>query len=365
MKLSILGIRGVPAKHGGFETFAEKLALYLVKRNWQVTVYCQEHGTGKVYDSNWQGIDLVHVPVILTGSAGSVLFDLKTALMAARSDSVILSLGYGTSIFAVVHRLRRRKILINMDGIEWRRKQWSLPLRAWLWANEIIGCKVGNHLIADHPEIKRHLCSRVNSSKITMIPYGAEDVTDADAGLLERLGIRPNEFALVVARPEKDNLILEIVSAFSLKTRKIKLVVLGNYSPNENPYHKRVLEVAADTVIFPGAIYEKPIVDALRYYCRFYVHGHKAGGTNPSLVEALGAGSPVLAHDNKYNRWVAGEGALYFSDVDTCASLITELEKDDRQIKEMRVSSKQRHQDRFTWDQVLHEYESLLMQWAR
>ena len=154
---------------------------------------------------------------------------------------------------------------------------------------------------------------RVPGDKITMIPYGADLVENADPSLLYPYGLTPGGYAIVVARPEPENSILEIVGAFSTKTRNLKLVVLGKYSPNESPYQKSVMGAASSEVLFPGAVYEKSIIQSLRFHARLYIHGHKVGGTNPSLVEALGVGSAVLAQDNKFNRWVARKGAHYFS----------------------------------------------------
>jgi glycosyltransferase involved in cell wall biosynthesis len=105
-------------------------------------------------------------------------------------------------------------------------------------------------------------------------------------------------------------------------------------------------------------------VGALRYHSALYLHGHQVGGTNPSLVEALGAGNPVLAHDNGFNRWVAGPGAAYFADEDACARLLDELlERPDR-LDAMRAASRARHAEAFTWGRVLAEYEALLGRWA-
>ncbi|MCY1248955.1 hypothetical protein D9M72_624490 [compost metagenome] len=123
------------------------------------------------------------------------------------------------------------------------------------------------------------------------------------------------------------------------------------------------MNAASNEVIFPGAIYEKNVVQALRFFCRFYLHGHRVGGTNPSLVEALGAGCAVLAHDNHFNRWVAGAGALYFQDEASCAQLFDEVLDDDTTIQKMKLSSRARFNERFTWGHVLKEYEKLLLRW--
>lgn len=164
----------------------------------------------------------------------------------------------------------------------------------------------------------------------------------------------------MIARAEPENSLLEIVSGFSRKPRGMNLVVLGKYD-KAHAYQRRVLEAASDEVKFVGAIYDKQIVSALRFHSMLYVHGHQVGGTNPSLVEALGAGNAVLAHDNKFNRWVAGEGAEYFDGADGCAAAFDSLVGDEPRLARMREASRLRHRGEFTWEKILGEYESLLL----
>ncbi|WP_374415125.1 DUF1972 domain-containing protein [Ectopseudomonas oleovorans] len=362
-RLLVLGTRGVPAKHGGFETFAEYLSLHLSSRGWRVTVYCQEDGAGPITNSEWDGIQRIHIPVSQSGALGTVIFDWKATCHALKQDGLFLTLGYNTAIFNTLQRLKGQTNVINMDGIEWRRDKWGVIAKTWFWLNERFGCWVGNHLVADHPRIKDHLATRVRADKITMIPYGGDEVLSADAALLLPYGLEPGGYSIVIARPEPENSFLEMVRAFSSKRRNHRLVVLGNFDPKQNAYHRRVMDAASDEVIFPGAIYEAPVVQALRFYCRFYLHGHRVGGTNPSLVEALGAGCAVIAHDNHFNRWVAGEEAAYFANEAACAQLFEQLLTDDAHLEKMRAASRREFQARFTWEHILGQYEALLTQW--
>jgi len=362
-RLNILGIRGIPARHGGFETFAEKLAPYLVARGWEVVVYCQEEGNGAISESEWQGVRRIHVPISRQGAAGTILFDWKVAWHVRQEQGLCLTLGYNTAIFNLAQRLAGQVNVINMDGIEWRRDKWGLLAKTWFWLNERAGCWIGNHLVADHPEIKKHLASRVNDSKITMIPYGGDDVKTADQALLNAFGVEPHQFSIIIARPEPENSFLEMVRAFSSRQRNHKLVVLGNFTPQTNTFHRQVMEAASDEVIFPGAIYDASIVQALRHFSYLYLHGHRVGGTNPSLVEALGAGCAVMAHDNHFNRWVAGRGAMYFKNELECAGLFDALLENSDKVEDMRAASKKQFYEYFTWEQILQEYEHLLLKW--
>lgn len=136
----------------------------------------------------------------------------------------------------------------------------------------------------------------------------------------------------------------------------MKLVVLGTFS-EENDYHRRVMAAAGPEVLTPGAIYDASIVQALRFHARGYMHGHTVGGTNPSLVEALWAGNPVIAHDNPYNRWTAGGAGLFFSDEASCSAAIDSLLADDALAAGLKTAALAQAQENFEWQTVLEHYE--------
>src|SRR5690606_11535441 len=274
-------------------------------------------------------------------------FDWKATWHALGQSGLFLTLGYNTAIFNLMQRLKGQTNVINMDGIEWRRDKWGAVAKTWFWLNERMGCWGGNHLVADHPEIKNHLATRVRDAKITMIPYGGDEVLEADVSALAAYGLEPGAFSVIIARPEPENSFLEMVRAFSRAVRGHKLVVLGNFQPEQNVFHRQVMQAASAEVIFPGAIYEARVVQALRFFSRFYLHGHRVDGTNPSLVEALGAGCAVIAHDNHFNRWVAGPGAAYFADESSCAALFDRLLGDDASALSMKAASSIRFRERF------------------
>jgi len=362
-QLTILGIRGVPAMHGGFETFAERLALHLVQQGWRVTVYCQGTATQvpAVVEDEWRGVHRITLAVRRQGAPGTIEFDWASIRdTARRRPALALTLGYNTAVLSTYLRWRGISNLINMDGLEWKRRKWRRHARLWLWLNERVGCWTGNHLIADHPQIARHLSTRVGRAKIAMIPYGADLVGDVDPQPLRALGLDGQSYGLVIARAEPENSLLEIVRAFSRRRRGARLVVLGRYEPGSNAYHRQVLAAASEEVDFPGAIYDLDALRALRRYARFYAHGHTVGGTNPSLVEALGAANAVIAHDNPFNRWVAQDGARYFRSETECDMHMSVLLADDATLQVMRASSLQRFQREFRWSAILTQYQALL-----
>jgi glycosyltransferase involved in cell wall biosynthesis len=249
-----------------------------------------------------------------------------------------------------------------MDGVEWRRAKWSRGAKAWLWLNDWAGCWLGNHLVADHPEIARHLRTRVSPRKISTIAYGAPRLLGRDEAQVRGLGLEPGRYLTLIARAEPENSVLEIVRAFSIRPRGVRLAVLGKYDPSY-AYHVAVKAAAGAEVSFLGAIYDKPVIEALRYHSLAYVHGHQVGGTNPSLVEALGAGNAVIAHDNEFNRWVAGDGARYFGDTNTLCSILNEVIDDAALREAMRAASIARFESELTWDRILKQYETLLEGW--
>jgi glycosyltransferase involved in cell wall biosynthesis len=368
----VLGIRGVPATHGGFETFTEALAPALVERGWRVVVYCQEDGRGPVVHDTWRGVERVRIPVARGGTAGTMVFDWRcithVLAEARRGDAgVCLTLGYNTAAFT--WRLRRAGVpnLVNMDGIEWKREKWGRAARTWFRLNEWAGCRVADHLVADHPEIAEHLAPHGVRGRTTTIPYGADAVGPSDEPAvheaLARLGLASGRYATVIARAEPENCILEIVRGWSARPRGRLLAVLGRYDERD-PYHQAVHAAAGPEVRFLGPIFDRPLVQQLRAHAWLYLHGHRVGGTNPSLVEALAAGNAVVAHDNPFNRWVAGEGARHFTDADSLDALLTRLQGAPDEVAAMAAASRARHAAAFTQVSVVDRYADLLAKWV-
>jgi glycosyltransferase involved in cell wall biosynthesis len=357
-QLNILGTRGVPAAHGGFETFAAKLAPWLVERGWDVGVYCQLEPGSISYEDVWCGVRRINIPSKRYGPLGTIEFDLLATQHVLSQPGIDLVLGYNTAIFTVLQRLKRRKIVINMDGIEWKRQKWGIPAKLWFIFNEICGLHLGTVTIADHPEIKKHL-ARLGRGDSVMIPYGSDRIINTDESALQKIGVCADEYFVSIARIEPENSILEIVQGFCTKPRPEYLVILGNFEPDRVQYHARISEAANDHVLFAGAIYDQELLKAIRGHARAYCHGHQVGGTNPSLVEALGAGSAVIAHDNKFNRWTAGDEQTYFTNVSECSSAFDVMQKSSELLIKARVSALTRHESKFQWIEILKAYESV------
>jgi len=200
----------------------------------------------------------------------------------------------------------------------------------------------------------------VRRSKLTTITYGADAVTDAPVEPATSRGLVPGGYLTLICRPVPENSILELVTAFSSKHRGHTLAVLGNYKPETDAYHRAVMDAAGDEVVFLGGIYDPDELAAVRFHASGYLHGHTVGGTNPSLVEALAAGNAVLAHDNPYNRWVAGDGAIFFTTTDEAEAGITRILTDRGLRESLGAASSARHAAEFTWEHIGAQYEELL-----
>jgi glycosyltransferase involved in cell wall biosynthesis len=358
----ILGTHGVPAEYGGFETAAQCVGLYLREQGWRVIVYCQVAGNEARREDQWHGLERVCIPESKPGWLGTAAFDLNSVRHVLRHDSrsdVCLTFGYNTGVFNLAQKFRRIPNVINMDGMEWTRRRWGIAKQGILLANERLAGLVGDVLIADHPDIAVYLSRHFGKRRVTTITYGAYPVVDAPTEPVRDLGLVPGDFATMICRPIPENSVEEIVTAWSAQRRGISLVVLGDFLADD-AYHCRVRSVASDEVVFPGAIYDPEIVSALRFHSRLYMHGHTVGGTNPSLVEAMAAGNAVVAHDNRYNRWVARDGARYFGDTASLSRILDDLIEDGSTQRAMRAASRARFAEEFTWDHIGSQYDAAL-----
>ena len=358
-RLAILGSRGIPARYGGFETFAEELSVRLAAMGTDVTVYC-EAGEQQDAPKEYRGVRLQYVAATRLGPLTTIVFDLKCLWHARNRADVVYMLGYGASIFCLLPRMFGAVVWINMDGVEWWRSKWNAAARTWLRLMERIATRTANLLVADADAIREHLRARYRTLPETVvIPYGAPVVeAPPDAALLGEFGVDPDNYYLVVCRIEPENHVVEIVEGFVGGSSELPLVVVGD-TQAESAYAGTVRSAGDDRVRCPGTVFDRDKLNALRWHCRAYFHGHSVGGTNPSLLEALGCGNRVVAHDNVFNREVAGDCAVYFSKADEIPRLVEQLDAAPTRDKHRR-RSQQRIVEHYDWDAIAVDYQALL-----
>ena len=357
-RVLIVGVRGIPNRYGGFERFVEVLAPWLALRGHDVTVFCETAKGEGVADGqdSWRGVRRRFIKVGAPGSLATVLYDLS-AFRAAKRGDVVLVFGYGTALFQGLLRLKGVPHAVNMDGIEWRRQKWGPLARAWLRMNEWLASRLATELIADHPEIQREVSDRLGRTS-RMIAYGVDSPLNLgrDSETLGRLWLTSTAFDLVIARPEPENQIHCILSAWRAGRRARPMVVVGKFSGNK---YGRALMRDFPEVRFVGPIYDHDALNVLRGRSTLYLHGHSVGGTNPSLIEAMAAGAVVVAHDNPYNRWVLDNGGMYFGDAAQLAAVIdAPLPSDGNEA--LRQRAREICAQRFSWGSILSQYEDLV-----
>lgn len=358
----ILGTHGVPAAYGGFETAAENVGRHLRDCGWRVIVYCQEDGASGLRHDMWDGMERVLIGESKPGWRGTSSFDLSSirhAMAEYVSGEVWLTFGYNTGVLDIVPRLRGIPNVINMDGMEWTRARWGLIKQAILLANERCAGLAGNVLIADHPHIARYLRQHFGARRVTTVTYGAHEVISAPTGRVADLGLTPGRYATLVCRPIPENSVLEIVTAWSRRRRGMPLVVVGPFD-EEDSYRRAIRAAASAEVVFPGPIFDQDRLRAVRFYSTMYLHGHTVGGTNPSLVEAMGSGNPVVAHDNVYNRWVAGCDQAFFRGSEDLAETLDDLVTDAHRLRAMGTAARARYREEFTWEHIGSQYDAVL-----
>ncbi len=320
MKIGILGTRGIPNHYGGFEQFAEYLSVGLVELGAEVWVYnshnhpCQE----KV----WKNVNLIHCfdPEYKIGLAGQFVYDFNCILDSRkRNFDILLQLGYTTNSIWYKLLPAKTKVVTNMDGLEWKRSKYNRFLRWFLKHAEKFAANSSHLLIADSEPIKHYLQSSY-SIQTLHISYGADIFETPNADSLKPYNVLPQEYYLLIARLQPDNHIEEIIKGVIACQSKIPLLVVGNTNNTFGNYLKN--HYASGQIHFLGSIFCKETLNQLRHFSALYFHGHSAGGTNPSLLEAMAASAPICAHDNSFNRAVLGIDAYYFENEEQIAEVL-------------------------------------------
>ena len=358
LSIALMGTRGVPARYGGFETAIEEVGQRLVERGHKVTVYCRGESQGP---ATHLGMELVHLPVMKKRSLETLS---HTALSAwhARSmkfDAVVMFNAANSPLIPVL-RLWGQPVAVHLDGLEWQRAKWQGIGRRYYLGAERLAIMTTPHRIADAQGIADYYISRYSAST-TLIAYGApiRARKDSDVALLADLGLTADCYHLAVARVEPENHVLEALQGFLRSDAELPLVLVGG-NPYPTEYTRNVDKLAADPrVIQLGSMFDQETLDALYANALTYIHGHSVGGTNPSLLRALGAGAPVVAYDVVFNREVAAEAGLYFADVDELSLHLEQAELDIVRSRSRGELGRRNVKTRYDWEAVASDYERL------
>jgi glycosyltransferase involved in cell wall biosynthesis len=355
--ISIVGTRGIPARYGGFETFAQKISGIMANAGHDVTVQCDYQSYHSV---SFNGVNLYFSGFTKDQHPVKYYYDgLKNAFR--NSDIVIVATTFG-SFFYFLNFFRKKKILTNTDGIEYNRSKWGLFQKLYIRISGILAALSSDILIADSVEIASFLKGKYPfaARKIRVIEYGAEIIETSDESVIREYGLESGNYYLVVSRLEPENNLRMITEGYLASGSRRPLIIVGNLK--DSRFVKELVSSCDGTEVrFIGGIYDPSRLSALRCFCAAYIHGHSVGGTNPSLLEAMGCGNLCICHDNVFNREVTGNKQLYFEKVEALSSRIMEVEQ--MEISELimfREYSRERILNYYNWDRISSQYLKLI-----
>src|SRR6202790_3655685 len=353
MRIAILGTRGIPARYGGFETFAEELSTRLAARGHRVTVYCRQKA-----ESPYRGVFLVHLPTIRHKYLDTIVHTfLSTLHLLAHRNDAVLYCNAANAVFTWMPRVLRMPVALNVDGLERNRKKWNAVAKAWYRLSEWLATWMPNAVVTDAEAIADYYRQTYRRDSV-MIPYGAEVGTVESTGALQKLGLEPKKYFLYVSRMEPENNGLLVREAFERVATDLKLALIGD-APYAADYIAQVRDTHDPRIVVPGAIYGQGYRE-LGSHCFAYIHATEVGGTHPALIEAMGRGALTLYLDNPENAEVAGGAGLPFTHHDLSQAIEGVLASSEEERASWRERAIERVRSRYSWEAVTDAYEKLL-----
>ncbi len=358
MRIAIVGTRGIPARYGGFETFAEELSSRLAARGHRVLVYCRE----KHAEASYRGVVLKYLPTIRHKYFDTVVHTLVSTLhLAFTRQDAVLYCNAANAVFTWLPRVLGMPAALNVDGLERNRKKWNLLAKWWYRMSEWLATWMPNVVVTDAASIAEYYRQRYGR-RSEMIPYGAEVGVVESRDVLERLGLEHRAYFLYVSRMEPENNALLVRQAFERVETSMKLALIGD-APYAAEYIRQVRETADPRVVIPGAIYGEGYRE-LGSHCFAYIHATEVGGTHPALIEAMGRGALTLYLDTPENAEVGGGAGVPFNRENLCEVLAAVLAMPETEREAWRERAVERVRARYSWDAVTDSYEKLLMRMA-
>ena len=355
-KISIIGTVGIPAKYGGFETLTEYLTKYLNDK-YDITVFCSSKSYDKKLQS-YNGVKLEYINLQANG-VQSIPYDIISLYKSLRFADTILILGVSGCIALPILRLfnKKVKIVTNIDGLEWKRQKWSLNAKKFLKYSEKLAVKYSDIVVSDNKVIQDYVMSEYDV-KSELIAYGADHVTKETVSeeLFEKYPFLKERYAFKVCRIEPENNIHLILEAFS-EYKNLNLIIIGNWTNSE--YGKNLKDTYSkfENIYLIDPIYDQNILNQIRSNCYIYMHGHSAGGTNPSLVEAMYLGLPIFAFAVGYNKETTHNKAKYFDSKSQLIELLKNI--NDNELENIGKYMAEVSNENYTWEKISKQYANL------
>lgn len=350
MEVFIVGTRGIPNRYGGFEQFAEKLSSQLVERELAVTVF-NPH-THAYKDEMYGKLSIMRKKNYekYLGPFGTLLYDYHCLKHAYRQKpGLVLLCGYTSSFIAwYFFRKHVARTIVHMDGMEWQRSKWHFLARWLIKKSEKFTALRFPHLVVDHPALADYY-KRVYSVHTHVISYGAE------WGLVENFA---REHYLIIARLEPENNVEMILEGYLQSGAKEKMLVVGDVNTK---YGRKLLKKygMGRQIVFAGGIFDQDKLSEFRKKSILYFHGHSVGGTNPSLLEAMGDGCLIACHANEFNRFVLEDNGLFFQTSEEVCEII--LKKEEILLESGRLldANIRMIESHYTWEKIAREFNML------
>jgi glycosyltransferase involved in cell wall biosynthesis len=358
LKIGILGSRGIPNAYGGFEECAQHLAEGLVNKGHEVFAYNSSLHPYK--ENKWRGVNIIRCKdqEDKLGAAGQFIYDFNCIADARkRNFDILLQLGYTSN--SIWHWLWPKNAIniVNMDGLEWKRSQYSNLTRLFIKKAEALAAKHADYMVADSPGIQQHIFNTYNKRSV-FISYGAEIFNRPDASLLKQIKLKPFEYYLAVARLEPENNIEMIIEGFLKFKTDHDLVIVGK----ENKYGKKLKQkYPGEKLKFIGPVYDKNLLNNLRYFSKLHFHGHSVGGTNPSLLEAMACQCNIAAHDNIFNKAILENNAEYFSNSEEVLAILNADYHQDFVLESKQINL-EKIIGTYNWQKIVDAYEALMIE---
>ena len=379
LKIAFVGSRGIPARYGGTEVFVEEISKKLIQIGWKVYVTCESNRFAEDYQD---GVVRLHIPSIHGKSFTIPTINdvLATLYLLLKHPKVrlIYYLASDAAVAAVIPKLLQKKIIVNVDGLEWRRltmrrKYFSLGWRLlgamtfwYLRFTEWLSVRLSHITIADSREIKAYLDSNYKARNVVYISYGARELVEATVSaerqrqVLKNFGLSKEGYYLTVSRVVAENNIETALKGFRLAKSEKKLVIVG-ISTGKDRYSIYLHRMKGDDprIMFLNPIWDKQVLGILRKNCYAYIHAYLVGGTNPSLLEQLSFGRPIVAYDVPFHREILQDGGIYFKDEDELAECLIKLEHDEFDLGRTKKCLAKRIDEEYNWHKVAGQYDSL------